>query len=264
MQLPFYKYHGAGNDFVLLNGLSTPIPSLPKAVVATLCARHTGIGADGLLVLQPPRGVDTAFELVYYNADGGLSTLCGNGSRCAVALAHLVGVFGRAGSFAAADGPHRAELLTPGNPATVALEMIPPTTPEKVEEGHFLDTGSPHVVVHVNGLADYPVHAEGLAIRNQNRHTPEGTNVNFVEKRNDTTLAIRTYERGVEGETLACGTGVTAAAWVQAELDGRTGSWAYSVQAQGGTLEVRFEGGRLWLIGPAAFVYQGVVEIPSG
>lgn len=257
MQLAFYKYHGAGNDFILLDAMKAPVPGLTEALVATLCNRHTGIGADGLMVLLP--SPSHAFEMLYYNADGRPGSLCGNGSRCAVALANALGIWNKQGTFLAADGPHYAELVrAEGYVSTVLLEMHVPLLPEETSFGLFVDTGSPHVVIELEeGLAEYPVSDEAVAIRHAEAFAPGGTNVNFLEQHGPGTWAIRTYERGVEAETLACGTGVTAAAWVLAHRYGWQDPWEVTLQARGGFLQVRFEGGRLWLMGPAAFVFEG-------
>ncbi len=258
--IPFAKYHGAGNDFILIDNRRGAYPFSGKEV-AWLCHRRFGIGADGLMLLETADKAD--FRMVYYNADGGISTLCGNGSRCMVAFArHLGIVAGKDVLFEAADGLHQAQLLEDG---LIALQMqdVEKVFPEK--EGVFLDTGSPHWIVWTPDAAAETVDIKGRAIRNQERFLPGGTNVNFVEKRGRDGLFVRTYERGVEAETLSCGTGVTAAA-IAASGTG-TGVFDFTIETPGGLLRVSFQktgpekAENICLTGPAQLVFEGTVRL---
>lgn len=259
MQLPIYKYHGAGNDFIVVDSLTQAPPPLSDAAVGALCDRHTGVGADGLLVLAPHPSY--AFALRYHNADGRPGSLCGNGARCAVALAHRLGRFGTSNTFTAYDGPHRAVVHSPTD---VEVEMHAPAKVTTTPEGYFLDTGSPHLVIEVGaGLPDYPVASEGVILRYDARFGPGGANVNYVQPLGPGRFAIRTYERGVEAETLACGTGIAAAGWAQAQKQGLVPPWALTFDALGGTLVLRYTGSELWLRGPVAAVFTAQVEVQA-
>lgn len=273
----FTKYHGAGNDFVVvLADRATgvlPFDPADTAFVARVCDRHFGVGADGLIALRPAPGV--AFEMLYFNADGRLGSLCGNGSRCAVRAALDAGWLPPATTtltFLAADGPHAAAVLPDGrirlqmhDVAPPRHENLPADVPATDAQTYFLDTGSPHVVYLLPfGLRDTDVLTEGRRIRYDARFAPGGgTNVNFVERNaaGGAHLHIRTYERGVEAETLACGTGVTAAALVAAHHYGTASPVV--IHALGGELTVEFtarpDGGfaAVALTGPAERVFGG-------
>lgn len=260
MTLNFYKYQGTGNDFILIDDRDSAV-QLRKNQIARLCDRHFGIGADGLMLLRNRSGYD--FEMVYYNADGGLSSLCGNGSRCITAFALHLGIIKDTARFMAADGPHLSKIISQ-NPFVVALQMKDVDFCRKDEEGFFIDTGSPHLVTFRKDY-NFQVVAEGRRIRNLARYKSEGVNVNFVCPEKDF-LQIRTYERGVEDETLSCGTGVTAAALVAVQekmIDGADG--LVRLQTPGGSLTVRYQlddkGFReIWLEGPAGAVFQGTID----
>ncbi len=257
MQIPFYKYEGAGNDFILINQLGGEVlQSHEPTFIARLCDRRFGIGADGLILLCPHPEFD--FEMVYFNADGRASSLCGNGGRCITAFAHFLGAIGTAAHFLAIDGPHRAKVVRAD---WVELEMLPVEKVEESPDASFVDTGSPHWVQAVASLDGFDVVTEGRRIRYSERFRERGTNVNFVCG-DASQLQIATYERGVEDETLACGTGVTAAAIVAAKNSQRTGEFNIPVSAKGGDLSVRlhYDGRRfsnIWLCGPAKQVFQG-------
>lgn len=259
MELHFSKYHGAGNDFILVDNREGAV-SLDTAQVAHLCHRRFGIGADGLMLLQAAPEVD--FEMVYFNADGRESTMCGNGGRCIAAFAHHLGVAGSRMRFRAVDGLHEARILEDGH---VALQMqdVSGITVSGTEA--VLDTGSPHFVRWVEAVKDINVFREGRAIRNRESFGPGGINVNFIQRQDDGLLLIRTYERGVEDETLACGTGVTAAAIVATGTG--TGHFEVPVQAMGGRLSVTFDKTAAWearnivLTGGAVFVFSGTVPV---
>ncbi len=258
--MTFHKYHGAGNDFILLDDRTNTLhETFDQATIARWCDRHFGIGADGMMFLRSHPDFD--FEMVYYNADGAPSSMCGNGGRCIVRFAADLGLQQAEYKFLAVDGPHRATILENG---WVALEMsdvtgISEPTPGKA---FVLDTGSPHYITFVEDLHDIDVVRQGRSIRQSPPYARQGINVNFVLE-GDQGLQILTYERGVEDETLACGTGVTAAAIAAIHRAGvADGYFQIPVRAKGGALSVR---GRLhnerytelWLEGPAVRVFAG-------
>lgn len=258
----FFKYHGAGNDFILFDDRDHQLlETLTQEKIATLCARRTGIGADGLMLLRSHPDYD--FEMVYFNADGAPSSMCGNGGRCLVRFAYDRGIQKEAFHFLAVDGPHRARRAADG---IVALEMHDVARIHSPKpEAFVLDTGSPHYVAFVADAGAVEVVKQGRAIRTAPPYAAQGINVNFVSG-DLNGLQIATYERGVEDETLACGTGVTAAA-VAAVLRVRppAGPFRVPVAAKGGQLRVEghFDGettfSQLWLVGPTAFVFQGTI-----
>lgn len=259
MPLPFVKYQGAGNDFIIFNHVDEPVlTDLSPENIARLCDRRFGIGADGLMLLEPHAQLD--FNMRYYNADGHPSTMCGNGGRCLAAYAYRLGIIGKETTFLAVDGEHHA---TVNRPDWVHLSMRTVTEIETPPEGYFLQTGSPHYVQWVADPKEVNVAKEGPRLRYHARFQPGGTNVNFVT--GDTNgLTIATYERGVEAETLACGTGVTAAAIVAVQRRGETGRFTVPVKAKGGNLAVivEYDGTtfRPQLCGPATFVFAGEIE----
>lgn len=259
MEIRFHKYHGAGNDFVIIDNREGLI-RLAETQVAALCHRRFGIGADGLMLLE--QASDADFAMVYYNADGRESTMCGNGGRCIAAFAHRLGIVDRDLCFRAVDGLHRALVLDDGQ---VALHMQDVDQVAFSGDNAVLDTGSPHYVQWVDDLDTMDVFGTGRAIRNRPEFLPGGINVNFV-KRTGEGIAIRTYERGVEDETLACGTGVTAAAIVAAGV--ACGHFNIPVEAMGGRLSVSFRKDKpgtacdIILTGGAAFVFDGSITLP--
>lgn len=260
MKLNFYKYQGTGNDFVILNNLDGKYDGLTTEQVAHLCNRRFGIGADGLMLLNAKAGFD--FEMKYYNADGRESTMCGNGGRCLVKFASDQGIIKSDYHFIAVDGPHDASIEIDG---TVALKMNDVTKISEVNGNYILNTGSPHYVALRNNVMDIDVFNKGRNIRNSDDFVKEGINVNFVEqleKRDE--IIVRTYERGVEDETLSCGTGVTAAALVCCHNE--NGFNRVEVQTKGGHLSVEYDkyGDHytdVWLIGPAIKVFEGTIEL---
>ena len=270
-KLHVYKYQGAGNDFVVMDNRRGEASELTSADIHRLCDRRFGIGADGLMTLCASETAD--FEMHYYNSDGPEGTMCGNGGRCLVAFAALMGV--RSFSFQACDGPHTAEILSQeGGRSIVRLKMRDVEQIEQLPDGWLLDTGSTHFVQWVEHLADYPVDVEGRRLRWDSRF-PKGANVNFVEASADG-IAVRTYERGVEAETWACGTGATASAiasylhgekgWTRT-LEGGKQRVRYAVRAPGGRLAVDFiaeDDGSfrdVWLTGPAVCVFETDVDL---
>jgi diaminopimelate epimerase len=260
MLLDFYKYQGTGNDFVMIDNRSLFFPKENVALIERLCDRRFGIGADGLILLENDN--DTDFRMVYYNSDGNESSMCGNGGRCLVAFAKQLNVIEDATTFIATDGLHHATVAADG---LVSLQMIDVNELKITPEFSFLNTGSPHHVQIVDDLEHYNVKENGAAIRYSELYGKAGSNINFVSQINDDTFAVRTYERGVEDETLACGTGVTAVA-IAMHATGVTSSNAIHLKVEGGKLEVSFEklGSQytnVFLKGPAQFVFKGQIEI---
>jgi diaminopimelate epimerase len=260
MTIPFYKYQGTGNDFVMIDQRKTQyITRTDTKIVNYLCDRRFGIGADGLILLQNTEGYD--FEMVYFNADGSESTMCGNGGRCLVAFAQFLKVFDKQCVFKAIDGAHDAKINKNG---WVELKMIDVKNIEVGDDYFLMNTGSPHYVVFTEDLTDINVYDNGRAIRYSDRFAKEGVNVNFVEIREEGGIEVATYERGVEDETFSCGTGVTAAA-ISYYLKNRQ-SEKVPIKTKGGDLEVRFHKNtegvfeNVWLCGPATQVYSGEVN----
>ena len=263
--MQFHKYQGTGNDFVMIDDRARAFDETGHALIARLCNRRFGIGADGLILLRNKPDFD--FEMIYFNADGRPSSMCGNGGRCTVAFAKYLGLIGATTRFLAVDGPHDA-YVEPGG--IVRLRMIDVNAPQEAgvgEEDVFLHTGSPHHIHFLDPeegrrLAEFDVYGIGHDIRYDQVYDPAGTNVNFVEIPADPAhpWPVRTYERGVENETLSCGTGVTAVA-LAASRRGATSP--VRLQTMGGELAVCFEhrldGGfaNVWLSGPATRVFGG-------
>ncbi len=260
MNVPFYKYHGTGNDFIIIDQFRKKyLTTDDTELVGKLCERRFGIGADGLILLQPSD--KHVFDMVYFNADGQVGSLCGNGSRCAVQCVHSMGLFDRSCKFTASDGVHSASRLKDG---TIQLKMQPVQSVEVGKGYYIMDTGSPHYVTFVEDLSDLDIVQSGRAIRYADRFRETGINVNFVEE-DASSLEVNTYERGVEDETLSCGTGVTAAALAHA-LNQQLEKGHVKVQTKGGSLTVKFKKDPagfkdIWLCGPAVEVFQGKVSI---
>lgn len=260
MNLRFYKYQGTGNDFIIIDNRNETI-ELNKEQVNELCSHSFGIGADGLMLMNNCAGYD--FEMIYYNADGNPGSMCGNGGRCMIKFAYDNGLHKSEYLFKAIDGEHKATIENNG---WIDLKM---KDVDKVEiflfSDFILDTGSPHYVKPVSDVKDIDVVKEGGEIRYSRRFAAEGINVNFVEFEEGENIFVRTYERGVENETLSCGTGVTASALVFAHND--SGFNRVNVKTPGGRLAVEFDKTsessfqNIWLCGPAAFVFKGEIEI---
>lgn len=259
MKIEFYKYHGTGNDFVLLDNRTNLYESITEKQVAFLCNRHFGIGADGLMLLNIKPGFD--FEMKYYNADGAEGSLCGNGGRCMVKFAAKMGIHKTNYHFLAVDGEHEAEIDLDG---LVRLKMNDVNKVYSPTNYYILDTGSPHYVKHTRNVEQMDVKNGGRIIRYSKEFEKEGINVNFVEILDEDRIYVRTYERGVEDETMSCGTGVTAAALVSAHND--NGFNHVEVKTPGGILNVEFDKRddntfqNIWLNGPATFVFKGDME----
>jgi diaminopimelate epimerase len=256
MELTFYKYQGTGNDFIILDNRKGVFDINNTKLIAALCHRRFGIGADGFMLLENEPGYD--FKMVYFNSDGNQSSMCGNGGRCLVQFAHDIGVIGDHTTFLAIDGPHVAHLKD----GLVYLKMIDVEQIENNQDHFFLNTGSPHYVKAIEGIENYKVFDEGRKIRYNERFKEKGTNVNFIEKKDDT-LYVRTYERGVEDETYSCGTGVTAAA-IAASFSGMTSP--VKIHTLGGELSISFKKmpqgyTDVYLIGPALKVFTGNVKV---
>ncbi len=266
--LRFTKMNGAGNDFILFDNRTGSV-DLDRNQIAQLCDRHRGIGADGVLLLEKPaNGAD--FRMRYFNADGGEAEMCGNGARCFARFANKVTGQKEKISFETPAGVISAELkgdlvtLRMTEPTDLRLNVEIPMVAEK-KTIHFVNSGVPHVVIPVPKIDDADVRREGAAIRYDEMFSPNGTNVNFIEKRGPKSIAIRTYERGVEDETLACGTGIVASALIFASIEECEGP--VTVFARGGDeLRVSFEKAHnqfrnVTLTGPAEFVFEGTIEI---
>jgi len=257
MEFTFFKYQGTGNDFVLIDNRNGYFPIDNIKLVSKICDRRFGVGADGLMLLENHPSAD--FKMVYYNSDGNVSSMCGNGGRCMVHFAKYLGIISDKASFEAVDGLHTATI----DKDWVSLSMNDVQEIKVSENFVFLNTGSPHHVEIVSGLLDYDVFSEGRKIRNT-IYGKEGSNVNFVEQIEDSIFSVRTYERGVEDETLSCGTGVTAVALAMFER-GKTHKNNIALKTPGGQLNVRFEkeGNRyknIFLEGPAKQVFKGFWE----
>jgi len=259
MQLTFYKYQGTGNDFIMIDNRQETFSKKDTKLVARLCDRKFGIGADGLILLEKSDTLD--FKMIYYNADGNTSTMCGNGGRCLVAFAKLLGIITNTCSFEASDGLHEATM----DGEIVSLKMINVTSINQFEDHLFLDTGSPHHVTFVENVKNMNVKITGRKIRFGAPYFEEGSNVNFVEKTAANTFKVRTYERGVEDETLSCGTGVTAVA-IAAHKSGKIDTNSAILDTPGGKLEVSFEPNNntyknVFLKGAATLVFKGSIDI---
>jgi diaminopimelate epimerase len=263
-RIHFHKYQATGNDFVVIDN-RTSAYSFSKKQIEKICDRRFGVGADGLMLIEKHPSLD--FNLVYYNSDGSQS-LCGNGSRAAVVMAATLGLLKTNTTFNAYDGSHEAELLHSG---IVRLKMNDVSVVKKSGDEYFINTGSPHHLRFVQDVSSYPVVEEGRTIRYSDAYAPAGTNANFIQLLGNNTISVRTYERGVEDETLSCGTGVTAAA-LASSLHGYTSP--IHIKVKGGELSVEFKATHsgpsgshavtfhdVFLIGPAKMVFEGDLEL---
>lgn len=255
----FYKYQGTGNDFVMVDNRDNAFPKNDTKLVNFLCDRKFGIGADGLILLENGNGTD--FRMVYYNSDGNESSMCGNGGRCIVAFAKFLGIIDEEAEFVATDGLHTALI---DENSVVSLQMKDVNSVTVYENYVFLDTGSPHHVEMVDGLDTFDVKNIGANIRYSGLYGDKGSNVNFVSQVESDKFAVRTYERGVEDETLSCGTGVTAVAIAMKVLN-KTENNTVTLETSGGELSVTFvqDGKRfseIFLTGPAQMVFKGEIE----
>jgi diaminopimelate epimerase len=256
MNVNFYKYQGTGNDFVMIDNRTNIFPKQKTDIISQICDRHFGIGADGIILIENDELHD--FKMIYFNADGS-ETFCGNGGRCAVAFAKKLGIIQNSANFIAFDGPHFASI----DNDIISLKMIDVDQIKVNKKAIFVFTGTQHHVEMVDDLGNFPVFEKGREIRYQ--YENPGSNVNFVEQINDNTFRVRTYEKGVENETLACGTGVTAVAIAMHKLK-KTPYNLISLPVEGGILKVSFEeeNGKyknVFLNGPAELVFQGKINV---
>ncbi len=257
MGLDFYKYQGAGNDFIMVDNRLLAFNHHNPQVIAALCHRRFGIGADGIMFLQ--NHADYDFEMIYYNADGNPSSMCGNGGRCIVAFAKHLSVIKNETTFLAVDGSHYAKISDDNQ--LISLQMNDVDTINFDGDASILDTGSPHYVIKQQNLANFDVFYEGKKIRNQLNYKEKGINVNFVEAEGEGYF-VRTYERGVEDETFACGTGVTAVALAMAAKKNLKGHIKTPIRVLGGKLLITFNSNEntftnIFLTGPAEMVFKG-------
>jgi len=258
MIIPFNKYQGTGNDFIIIDNRNSFFNPDDSKLINSLCDRRFGIGADGLILISSHKDFD--YEMKYFNSDGNESSMCGNGGRCAVRFASLSGIAGHKQSFLTFDGKHEALILND----LVHLQMNDVRGFDVSDGNYFLNTGSPQYVKFIKDLKDFDVYNEGKNIRWSDEFAPGGTNVNFVELLKNG-IFVRTYERGVENETMSCGTGVTASA-IASVLAGHFDTNIISVRTRGGNLSVEFKILKdkiteVWLCGPATFVFEGKIEV---
>lgn len=259
MHHKFYKYQGTGNDFVMVDNRDNTFSKNDTKLINKLCDRKFGIGADGLILLENDENTD--FRMIYFNADGNESSMCGNGGRCLVAFAKQLGIIQDKTRFIAIDGEHEATIDENG---IVSLHMKDVDEVTVKDNYTFLDTGSPHHVVSVDDITDIDVKAAGAAIRYSDLYGKAGANINFAEQLETDKFSVRTYERGVEDETLSCGTGVTAVA-IAMKVIGKTQSNMVKLLTPGGELKVSFIQNNdtnftsVYLTGPATFVFKGEI-----
>jgi len=256
--IEFYKYQGTGNDFVMVDNRSQNLDRKDKTIAQKLCDRKFGIGSDGLILIENHDSYD--FEMVFFNPDGSQS-MCGNGSRCAVKFAHYLGIIQNETTFLSTDGVHEASIED--DIVRLSMQDVEQSEINTFPEHFTINTGSPHYVIFASNIKDKDVKEEGAIIRYSEEFATQGINVNFVEKQSDDKISVRTYERGVENETLSCGTGVTACA-IAHVLHG--GVSPVQIQTLGGQLSVQFElengkAKNIWLIGPAKNVFKGEIEL---
>lgn len=253
----FYKYQGTGNDFIMIDNRMLSFPKENTELVKNMCNRRFGIGGDGLILLENHPDFD--FQMIYYNSDGNEGTMCGNGGRCIVAFACFLGIFQERCTFNAIDGLHEAEI----EDNIVKLKMINVQKIKRIGKNYELNTGSPHFVKYVENVEQFDVHQNGYDIRNSSTYRKEGINVNFVSKVSENEIFVRTYERGVEGETYSCGTGVIASCLT---IMKNSDFSEVAVKTLGGNLRVYAEKEQnsfknIWLEGPAIQVFKGTFKI---
>lgn len=267
MKIDFCKYEGTGNDFVMIDNRLNDFPKENVKLIEHLCDRRFGIGGDGLLLLENDSiasnlAMNTDFRMVYYNSDGNQSSMCGNGGRCIVAFAKSLNIIQNQTTFIATDGLHHATINEKG---IVSLQMKDVSSIKITPEYTFLDTGSPHHVTIIDDLENINIKEKGSQIRYSDLYGKAGSNVNFVNQISENEFTIRTYERGVEDETLSCGTGATAVA-IAMNAIGKTNSNSIKIKVQGGDLEVSFSKKdkiftNVFLKGAATFVFKGTITI---
>ena len=259
MLVQFSKYQGTGNDFIMIDNRQQQFPKKNSKLIASLCDRKFGIGADGLILLELSEKND--FTMIYYNADGKEGSMCGNGGRCTVAFAKQLGIIVDKTFFDATDGLHEAFVIE----NIVSLKMIDVPIVKEYSDHLFINTGSPHHIMYVSDVKSTDVYNLGKKIRYGAPYFDKGSNVNFVEQQGDNTFKVRTYERGVENETLSCGTGVTAVA-IASHKSKKTESNTIILETLGGKLEVSFDVDNnnyknVFLKGKATLVFNGEINI---
>ena len=262
MKILFNKYEGAGNDFIIVRNVPRQIDPSDRKLSQSLCDRRFGIGSDGLILIEDCDGYD--FRMIFINPDGSRGSMCGNGARCAshYVMSHITGF--RDLEFMADDGPHKARNLGDDQ---IEISITDVHGMKKTGDGIAINTGVPHLVVFTDDTDNIDVVSEGRRLRYSQLYAPDGVNVNFVQTDRDS-IKVRTYERGVEGETLACGTGVTASV-IAAAMTGKIVTNNPVVKARGGTLSVSYTltsdgASDILLRGPATFVFSGEIESISG
>jgi diaminopimelate epimerase len=257
-KIVFSKYQGAGNDFIIIDNRKGVFNADDSILINKLCDRRFGIGADGLILIASSASHD--FEMKYFNSDGLEGTMCGNGGRCSADFAIKAGIAGKKLAFQAIDGVHKAVA----EEGIIRLQMNDLKDPRLIDGNYFINTGSPHYVIFKKDVKDIDVNTEGKKYRWSEKFAPGGTNVNFVEIEKNG-IYVRTFERGVEEETLSCGTGVTASA-IASVLSGHFDTKTVNVKTNGGNLSVSLNISgmnitNIWLSGPATFVFNGEIEI---
>lgn len=263
-KIKFYKYHGTGNDFLMIDNRTNQIFFDTPEVLSRLCDRRFGIGADGLILLENSKSSD--FLMKYYNADGKEGSMCGNGGRCIAEFANFLGIINAETTFEAIDGIHIAVIKNSKEGIRlISLKMNDVSKIEKTNNAYILDTGSPHYVIFCNNTSEIDIVQEGKKIRYSPDYTNTGINVNFVAA-TGASFSIRTYERGVEDETYSCGTGTVAAA-LALDAAGRTqNNGLVKFISKGGLLEVSYVKTSdhytdIWLTGPATQVFEGIIDL---
>lgn len=259
MQITFYKYQAAGNDFIIIDNRLKLFDKNNTKLIKKICDRRFGIGSDGLILIELQNKYD--FRMIYYNSDGHESTMCGNGGRCIVAFAKKINLINNEAFFLAIDGHHHAII----EDSIVKLKMKDVTEVKRIGEDFLLDTGSPHYVCFKSNISDIDVNTVGAQIRNRKIFKNKGVNVNFVEHKKENIFFVRTYERGVEAETLSCGTGVTAVA-IAMHFSKKVSINEIILNTKGGVLNVNFNNNKLhykdvWLRGPYEYIYHGTLNI---
>lgn len=265
MQIPFTKYQGTGNDFVLIDNRALSLAHNLHETFKLWCDRRFGVGADGVILIENSDEAD--FRMVYFNANGYEGSMCGNGGRCAVHFTKSLGIINDSTTFMAVDGLHLAKI----NGDLVELKMGDVTHIETLGQEYFIDTGSPHHICFVDDLDAVDTYAKGKAIRTSARYVEKGTNVNFAEIDGDASCKVSTFERGVEDLTLSCGTGVTAVAIAMlAKRNSDAGEYSIVTDNQGGQLSVSLRKvsenvyENIWLMGPAGVSFTGTLTLREG
>ena len=256
MTVEFYKYHGTGNDFVLIDNRSLFFDKNNIELISKICSRHIGVGADGLILLEDDNLYD--FKMIYFNSDGKQTSMCGNGGRCIISFAKKLNIIDDKANFMAIDGIHEGII----NNNLIKIKMNTVSEIQNINTGFLLDTGSPHFVKFCDSIDNINVFEFGRELRNNKEISEDGVNINFTEVIDNSSIKVRTYERGVENETLSCGTGVIASA-LSAYKKGLVDTNRIKINTLGGELFVSFEFNNIykniWLEGPAIEVYKGQI-----